>query len=141
MDLNHFHPMLVHFPIALLISGFLFDVTGLIFRKEKCLSKTGFYLMILGTVGSVAAYLTGEFFTKEMTGIAGDLEETHELFAKITMYTMIIASTFRIWIVLLKKTETFWKWIILGIYFIGTIAVGYTGFLGGKLVYNIMIGL
>jgi uncharacterized membrane protein len=141
MDLNHFHPMLVHFPIALLIAGFLFDIAGLFFRKEKCLSKTGFYLMIIGTIGSIAAYLTGEYFTNEMTGVLSDHKETHELYAKITMYTMIIASTLRIWIVLLKKTETFWKWIILVLYLIGTVAVGYTGFLGGQLVYNFMLGL
>jgi len=140
METTHFHPMLVHFPIALLIVVFLFDVVSVFFRKEKCLSKTGFFLMILGTIGSVAAYLTGEFFTKEMTGIAGDMKETHELFAKITMFTMIIASTLRIWIVVLKKTETFWQWITLALYFGGMVAVGYTGFLGGKLVYNVLIG-
>ncbi len=139
MDTNHFHPMMVHFPIALLIIGFLFDIVGVFFRKEKCLSKTGLYLMVIGTVGSIAAYLTGEYFTKELTGIAGELKEEHELYAKITMYTMIIASTLRIWLLVLKKTESFWKWIILLLYFVGTITVGYAGFLGGKLVYNIMI--
>jgi uncharacterized membrane protein len=141
MDSSHFHPMLVHFPIALLIVGFLFDVIGMFFKKEKCLSTTGLYLMILGTIGSIAAFLTGEYFTKEMTGIAGEMKENHEVFAKFTMYTMIIASTFRIWIVVLKKSETFWKWIILVVYLIGAVSVGYTGFLGGKLVYNVMIGL
>ncbi len=140
MDLNHFHPMVVHFPIALLIFGFLFDIIGVFFRKEKCLSKTGFYLMIVGTLGSVAAFLTGEFLTKEMTGIAGELKENHEIFAKITMYGMVVVSTFRIWIVALKKTETCWKWLVLFLYFLGTISVGYTGFLGGKLVYNVMLG-
>lgn len=141
MDTSHFHPMLVHFPIALLIVGFIFDIIGIFFKKEKCLSKTGLYLMILGTVGSIAAYLTGEYFTKELIGIAGELKEKHEIFAKITMFTMLIVTTLRIWIIVLKKTNNLWQWIILFLYFLGTIAVGYTGFLGGKLVYNIMIGM
>jgi uncharacterized membrane protein len=139
MDTSHFHPMVVHFPIALLITGFVFDVVGVFFRKEKCLSRTGLYLMIIGTLGAVAGYLTGEYYTREMTGIAGEIKEEHEFYSKITMYTMIVASTLRIWVIALKKSESFWKWIVLLTYFVGTVAVGYTGFLGGKLVYNILI--
>jgi len=138
MDTSHYHPMLVHFPIALLITGFLFDVTSVIFSKEKCLSKSGFYLMILGTLGCIAAYFSGEYYTDEMTGAAGILKEEHEFFSKITMYGMIILSTARIWLIILKKKEIIWKWIILLLYLAGIILVGYTGFLGGKLVYNIM---
>ncbi len=57
-DTTYLHPMLVHFPIALLIIGFLADLAGLIFKKEF-FSKAGFYLLILGTAGVVAAYFTG----------------------------------------------------------------------------------
>ena len=39
--------MIVHFPIALIIVGFFAEVVSLFFKSEKCLSKTGFYLMIL----------------------------------------------------------------------------------------------
>jgi uncharacterized membrane protein len=139
MDTSHFHPMVVHFPIALLITGFVFDLIGVFFRKEKCLSRTGMYLMIIGTIGAVAGYLTGEYFTREMTGNAGEIKEEHEFYSKITMYTMIVVSTLRIWVIVLKKSESFWNWIILLLYFLGVNAVGYAGFLGGKLVYNILI--
>jgi uncharacterized membrane protein len=139
MDTSHFHPMVVHFPIALLITGFVFDLIGVFFRKEKCLSRTGMYLMIIGTIGAVAGYLTGEYFTREMTGYAGEIKEEHEFYSKITMYTMIVVSTLRIWVIVLKKSESFWNWIILLLYFLGVNAVGYAGFLGGKLVYNILI--
>ena len=57
-DLTHLHPMIVHFPIALLIVGFLADAVGLIFKKDF-FTKAGFYLLILGTLGVVAAYLSG----------------------------------------------------------------------------------
>ena len=33
-DLNHLHPMIVHFPIALLFVGFLADAIGLILKKN-----------------------------------------------------------------------------------------------------------
>jgi len=40
-EASHIHPMLVHFPIALIMAGFLFDVIFLVFKKEQCLSKAG----------------------------------------------------------------------------------------------------
>ncbi len=53
ISLSHLHPMLVHFPIALIVLGFIADFASLIFKKEACLSKTGFYLLIAGyTLGN-----------------------------------------------------------------------------------------
>jgi hypothetical protein len=46
----HFHPMIVHFPVALILVGFLADVVFLFLKKELCLSKMGLYLMVLGTL-------------------------------------------------------------------------------------------
>jgi len=139
---SHFHPLMVHFPVALIITGFFFDVISLFFnKKEPCLSKAGFYLMILGTLGAVAAYLTGEFFTSEMSGAAGELKERHEIFAKITMFVMIAASLLRIYLVWKKKEEGALKWLVFGMYFIAAITVGIAGFLGGSLVYNFLIGV
>lgn len=141
-DTSHFHPMIVHFPVALIITGFLIDVISLFFNKnEPCLSKAGFYLMILGTLGAVAGYLTGEFFTSEMTGSAGELKERHAIFAKITMFVMIAASLFRIYLVWKKKENSNLKWLVFVLFFIATVAVGYTGFLGGSLVFNFMVGI
>lgn len=136
-DTSHFHPMIVHFPIALLVVGFLADVLSLFFgKKEACLSRIGFYLMLLGTLGTVAGYVTGEFFTKELTGAAGDLKENHEVFSKITMFIMIVASIIRIFTVVKHKEQGVLKWLVFILFFIGTIMVGITGYLGGSLVLN-----
>lgn len=56
---NHIHPMFVHFPIALITIGFFFDILNP-FVKKKTFIKCGYYLMILGTLSSFAAYLTGD---------------------------------------------------------------------------------
>jgi uncharacterized membrane protein len=139
---SHFHPLIVHFPVALIITGFFLDVISLFFnKKEPCLSKAGFYLMILGTLAAVAGYLTGEFFTSEMSGAAGELKERHEVFAKITMFVMIAASLLRIYLVWKKKEAGSLKWLVFALFFIATISVGYTGFLGGSLVYDFLIGI
>jgi len=133
--------MIVHFAVALIIVGFLAEVVSLFFKSEKCLSKTGFYLMILGTLAAIAAWLTGQLFTDhpDESGIIGIFEK-HETAALITMIVMIICSLFRIWLVVQKKEETRLKWIAFGFYLLGFAAVSLTGFIGGTMVYDFMLG-
>ena len=140
-DLSHLHPLTVHFPIALIVTGFFLEVLSLFCKKNKLiLSKTAFYLLILGTLGAVAAYLTGAVFTEELKGKAGEIEELHEHLALITMIVMVIASALKIFIMIKKNENSILKWIVFGLYFIGFVFVGITGLYGGTLVYNFIIG-
>jgi len=139
---THFHPMIVHFPVALIILGFFADVLSLFFnKKEPCLSKIGFFLMIFGTLGAIAGYFTGEYFTADLTGAVGELKERHEVFAKTTMFIMIGATLIRIYMVWKKKDKGWMKWLVFVLFFIAAVTVGYTGLLGGTIVYNNMIGI
>ena len=141
-DTSHFHPLMVHFPVALIIAGFFTEVLSLFLRKKApWLTTASFYLMILGTLGAVAGYLTGEFFTDEFSGPLGELKENHEVWAKVTMFVMIAASLLRIFLVWKKKEQSGLKWIVTGLFFVATLSVGYTGLLGGNMVYNNMIGM
>ena len=138
----HLHPMIVHFPIALIIVGFIADVVSLFFKNEKCLSKTGFYLMVLGALATIAAWLTGQLFTTEPTdGEIVNVFQQHETGALITMIIIVIGAAFRVWLVLKKREETQLKWVVFGLYFLAFAAVSYTGFIGGSMVYNFMMSL
>jgi uncharacterized membrane protein len=139
-ETSHFHPMIVHFPIALLLAGILADLASLIYKNEPCLKKAGFYLQISGTLGAIAAFLTGFLFTPELAGPVREIRETHELFAQITMWVMIVSSIVRIYLVVKKMEETNWKWLSLILFLIGATAVGITGYLGGNMVYIYLIG-
>ncbi len=140
LDASHYHPMTVHFPVALILAGFVADSIAMFFcKKESSLSKTGFYLMILGTIGAAAAWFTGEYFTEKYTGEAGELREEHELFSKITLYVMIAASLIRIYAVLARKQQKWLRWFIYLLFAAGTAAVAYCGFLGGTLVYEYLM--
>lgn len=142
LNTSHLHPMIVHFPVALITVGFAAEVVSLFFRHEKCLSKTGFYLMILGTIAAIAAWSTGQLFTTEPTqGEIVRVFEKHETGALITMILMIIGSVFRIWLFIQKKEETGLKWIAFSLYLLGFTAVTFTGFMGGTMVYNFMMAL
>jgi uncharacterized membrane protein len=140
-DTAHFHPMIVHFPIALIIVGFLADLFSLIIKREKCLSTMGFYLEILGTLAAIAAFSTGYFFTSPMDGEPGLMRDRHETFALLTLISILLAVAFRIYIVVKKKEESGLKFIALAFFFLAFIFVSITGFLGGILVMEYMIGI
>jgi uncharacterized membrane protein len=141
-DTSHLHPMIVHFPIALITTGFLADVVFLFFRNEKCLSKTGFYLMVLGALAAVAAWSTGQLFTNEPSqGAIIKVFERHETGALITMILIVTGAALRIYSVVRKKEETGLKWVVFAFYMLAFLAVTFTGFMGGTMVYNYMMGL
>jgi uncharacterized membrane protein len=139
---DHLHPIIVHFPIALITVGFVAEVASLFFKTEKCLSKTGFYLMILGSVAAIAAWGSGQLFTEEPT--QGEILKVflrHETGALVTMILIITGTLFRIWLVVKKKEESQLKWIVFAFYLLAFGAVTFTGYMGGTMVYNFMIGL
>jgi len=141
-DFNHLHPMLVHFPIALLIIGFLSDALGLVIKKEF-FAKVGFYLLILGTLGAIAAFLTGNLAGDGLTE-AGPLKralETHEEAAELTLWLMIAAAAVRIALVFMKRYSGLLKWAAFALLLIGVLSVARTGYYGGQLVYNHAAGV
>jgi uncharacterized membrane protein len=142
LSTSHLHPMIVHFPIALIMAGFLAEVVSLFFRSEKCLSKTGFYLMVLGALAAIAAWGSGQLFTTEPTqGAIVDVFNKHETGAFITMIIIVLGAAFRIWLVTTGKEETPLKWIAFCFYLLAFAGVAFTGFMGGTMVYNFMMAL
>lgn len=137
----HLHPMTVHFPIALIIVGFLIDVISLLFRKDQCLSRMGYYLQVIGMVAAIGAWGTGYFFTGQMAGEAGELRETHEAWATVTLVSIIAATLFRLVIDYQKKEGTWLKYVALALFLLSFVSVIVTGVLGGRLVQDFMIGL
>lgn len=138
---THFHPMVVHFPIALIAVGFLSELFFLFYKKEICFTKMGFFLLLLGTTAAVVAWLTGDLFTSEMAGAAGEMRETHEALATVTVIISIITLAVRTWILIKKNESKNIRNIAFVLYALAAIAVSITGFLGGNLVYGYMMPL
>ncbi len=58
MSFDEIHPLIIHFPIALLSTGFLFDFLS--YRlKKKSLELAGWWNLILGMVSALCAIVTG----------------------------------------------------------------------------------
>lgn len=142
MDLTHLHPMIVHFPIALLIVGFLFDIAGSITKRES-FTQTAFYLIILGALGVIAAFITGDQAGSGITeeGALKQALENHEEAATLTIWIVSIAAAFRIALVLLKKFKGVLKMVSLALFLIAVLAIARTGYYGGELVYKHAAGV
>ncbi len=138
---GHLHPMMVHFPIALLLLGFVFEICSLLFKKETCWSFAGFWLLIAGTLGALAAFGSGLLFTSELTGTAGKIKQIHEILAGMTVLCALVDSGLKIYLKLSHKENDTLKWISFGFYAFSAILVIITGFYGGNLVYTYMLPL
>jgi uncharacterized membrane protein len=133
--------MLVHFPIALGLIGFLAELISSIYKKEICFTKLSFYLLITATLAALVTWLSGVLFTGEMSGAAGDVKETHEMLAVISLVLLTVTSLLRIFIMVKKSDSVFLKWFSFLTYAAAAVCVGLTGFYGGTLVYNYMMPL
>lgn len=138
-SIDHVHPMLVHFPIALIYVGFLCESVYLFFRKEPLLFEAGFWLLCIGAVSVAAAYASGALLTKELYGAAGDIQSSHELFAEITTISALVGAAFKIYLKTEKKEDSNLKWIAFAIYLFAVVTVSITGYYGGVLVYDYLL--
>jgi uncharacterized membrane protein len=133
---THLHAMIIHFPIALLMAGFLSEVIAL-FSKKEFFSNVAFYLLLLGALGASAAYLTGSYAGEGIEeGPLKNPMELHEQAATFTLILAIVTALFRVVIYYFKYNRSWTKWvgIILFTALVGSVAR--TGYLGGQLVYS-----
>lgn len=54
------HPLVIHFPIALLFTAALVDTLGILMRRNDFLRRGAFALYLLGTAAVAAAWFTGK---------------------------------------------------------------------------------
>lgn len=139
-DTSILHPMLVHFPIALILTGFLLEIIATYKRGDLCTNKAAFVLLLLGTLSAYVAATAGGLFTPDFTGKAGDVENTHQTFAGISITLFTITSVLYIYAAWSKKAvpDIINKLGFL-FYTLSAISVSITGFYGGELVYNILL--
>lgn len=133
---THLHAMVVHFPIALLMTAFLFEVVSFFYKKEF-FHQSSFYLLMLGTLGTVAAYLAGNAAGEGMEeGPLNKAMELHEQAATIALWLTIITALLYAGIYFFKLNKG-WLKIVCILLFTAVIgSIARTGYLGGQLVYK-----
>lgn len=126
------HPMIVHFPIALLTLAALVELLRLKYRKEISADVTLFCL-IIAACAAVAAAALG--WARALTYSESDLLFNHRwLGTGLTVLTVVLAG---IAIAARRKPDSgALRWAETGGVFIAAGMVGLVGHLGGELTYG-----
>jgi uncharacterized membrane protein len=129
------HPAIVHFPVSLITIAALFGAMSL-FTKKELFKEIAFWNLLFGVIGAIAGVLTGLI---EEQNLAHN-DEIHQVLVKhkFTGFGILILSFVLLtWIWVRKKrvgTGEYFAWVLFLV--IGTAAVFYQGFLGGKMVFE-----
>ena len=135
LDLLPLHPMLVHFPIALLFTSVLFDAGGAWFKRDS-FRDGALWLLILGLLGGVAAAIAGDWAEEaaEKAGVAESMIETHETLAFVTLGFFGVLLLGRLVIRNQFTRKTLFPYFLIATIGLGTLSA--TGHYGGDLVYE-----
>jgi len=102
--LPNIHPLIVHFPIALLVTAVLLDLARLIKIENGWLQNTSDLLYTAGTIGLGVAFYSGKQAVKSvlLSGGASATAATHEDWALYTLIYFAIFTATRLWLRLKK---------------------------------------
>lgn len=133
------HPLVVHFPIALLTAALALD--GLAFAlKRPQLHRVALWNLSLGTLGAGAAVWTG-YQAAEIAKHSFEIHQVMELHRKLGIATLtlgLLTAAWRLWKrdQLGRRARGLTVVALLGM--LGTLAYG--AHLGGRLVYEFGVG-
>lgn len=139
------HPMLVHFPVVLLLGSFALDSAGY-FVKRDWLHRAGFLALVLGVAAAGAGVASGlatpeageagwGFHTSG--GVTGLFSGSKVLVHQNLAFLLLIASG--AWLVMrvaLWNRSPAWKHAYLGFGVLVVALVMLTGYYGGDIVYG-----
>lgn len=143
------HPLVVHFPMALLILAGVIEIVNVVMKKEL-LNKFGTLLLVLGVISGFVTLATGdgaEHFAESKWGdvVEGKIKP-HETFADISMIIFSVLTGIKIifrhnifrFSFLQNKTLRggVASVLIVLLSIGGIVALAKTGHLGGKIVYE-----
>ena len=138
--LTPFHPRIVHFPIALSIVGAVFIIIGTLRRQDRW-TEYGQLTLLLGWVGIMAAVVTGLI---DQTKAPQTAEVATVINQHITagIALLIAVGLALYWPLRNKKLwQSSARWGYVALLVAIVVLVFVEGWLGGKLVYHLGVGV
>jgi len=137
--LGPFHPQIVHAPIVLIIFSAFFALVGKLMDRDW-LKKTSVLLLVFGFLGAFVAVQSGKpahRVPEHQQGVPEEAIDTHEMLGERTMYLAGLA------LIALFAASRLKGGAAAAVGALGLVlqllaagCVAYTGYLGGKLVYE-----
>ena len=133
------HPILVHFPLALLMASFLVEGLALILRRPA-LHVVSLWNLGLGVLGAVGAVLSG----RQAMAMAKHSMEIYEVMAiheRVGYLVLLGGVLILAWRLFLRdsggRLAQWAAWLLLGLLCAG---MAYGAHLGGRMVYEFGVG-
>ncbi len=141
ISVTHFHAMVIHFPIALLLVGFFSEILGMVTKKEF-FKNAAVFLLLLGALGAIAAYISGNLAGEGIEeGPLKNPLELHELAATVTVWLAVATALLRVLVFFLKYNRQWVTWVFIFLFTALAGSVTATGYYGGQLVYEHAAGV
>lgn len=141
--LPNVHPLLVHFPIAIFITGIVADAAYL-FLKKEWLRRSVASLFVLAALAALVTYFSGKQAI-DMVSVPLRAELTASHHADWGLYTLIYFGSYGA-----VRALLYWKaldkntWMAALLFCAGLAGAGFvakTADLGGRLVYKYGVGV
>lgn len=133
------HPVVVHFPIALLLTGVGLELTALLLKRPS-LSQAARWNLALGMFGAAAAVWTG-YRAADIAKHSFEIHQVMELHRKLGIATLVLAATIVLWRLWrgdrVGRVAKALRLVIMAV-MVGALAYG--AHLGGRLVYEFGVG-
>ncbi|MFN2400387.1 MAG: DUF2231 domain-containing protein [Gemmatimonadaceae bacterium] len=130
------HPMLVAFPIGLWVTSFVFDVIGGLLDHDG-LHVAAYYMAVAGCIGALAAALPG--LIDLLTVIPGGTptRRTGWIHALLNVAALALFAA-SVWLRPWPGAMNYPAYLTAAV---AVLVLGYSGWLGGSLVYDDKVGV
>jgi len=137
--MDNFHPLLVHYPIALFTAFFVAEFLGVILKNEDFRCAASFCLY-LGTIAAVFTVAAGYYAaaTVEHSEEVHAIMENHEGFGVTVLIIAAVLSAWRIYV--RRKFSPKWQVAHLALALILSVIIAIGADLGGLMVYKYGVG-
>ena len=140
----NFHPLVIHFPIVLVLAAAVVDLVDVAFERSVWLKAATTTLYVTAALSLIVAYLTGlqAASTVLVPGMAYPVITAHRQWALVTMTYCIVVATLRLLVLRGANGRSRRRRIaLLGIGLVSVVLIQQTAERGARLVYEYGTGI
>jgi uncharacterized membrane protein len=134
------HPLVVHFPIALLLAAALLEGIGILTRREE-FSRAAWWNQLFGTIGLATAVLTG-IRARDLASLSGDSLELFELHEQSAFLVAALFAGLLLWRLGTRtRVPANHRWLYFLLFAAGIVLLAGAAWFGGELVFRFGAGV